>query len=553
MNVQALMAILLSASLLLTGSGVQSSQAENTVGSRLNQLFQTFAAQAASVEKTAVTTERVTLRTAPNALSKSQGQLPKGTEVKIVRSETVLNSRWCFVQSGSKEGWVSESSLSVAGQPSGLPTKVATGKSDANVYSSYSQSTRVLAQLEKGAELTIRRTAQFGGVDWVYATVKSSSISGWLLESDLNMPSRVTDTDLDHLEASASYVPNYAQLGFVTSNQLNVRTAPGTNFDRVGAYSGGDRIAILETNSGWGRTADGWVYLGYVYYEGQIGANCMIGNVTADQLNIRSGPSTNYPAVGSYGKDDRVMVLEQVYSNGGYWGYTRRGWVSMGYIRPDYIPGTTTPITGFGVVTAGTADVLNAAGTGTKVETLPKGTIVAVLETVKVGDVIWGHIPAGWIDMNTVDMRAVFQQTVVPPAPEMPEPEPTEPTEAPTEPAEAATDSPHRGTYRSSDGSSHRGSHGSSDGGTQRTHRRFRKKINRCEYARAVRSGIFFRAERNLTNDLPECGARHFPGASQPLYCLCGDRRTGRDGACEIYRPMQGTSASGHARILSAL
>ena len=57
---------------------------------------------------------------------------------------------------------------------------------------------------------------------------------------------------------------------------------------------------ILETNSGWGRTADGWIYLGYIYTEGQVGNSCMIGNVITQQLNIRSGPSTNYPATGSY-------------------------------------------------------------------------------------------------------------------------------------------------------------------------------------------------------------------------------------------------------------
>ena len=258
---QALIAILLSASLLLAGSAYQPSEADSAAAGRLIQLFQVLTGQLSTTEKIAKTTESTTLRSAPNALAKSQGQLTAGTEVTVIRSETVLNSRWCYVQAGAQSGWVRETSLSLAGYPNALPANVATVKGSANVYSSYNERTKVLAQLESGAELSIRRTAQFGGTDWVYATVNSSGISGWLLRDELNMPSVVTDTDLDRSDVTQSYYPTYAQLGYVTTSQLNIRTAPGTNFDKIGTYNGGERVAVLETNSGWGRTTDGWIYM----------------------------------------------------------------------------------------------------------------------------------------------------------------------------------------------------------------------------------------------------------------------------------------------------
>ena len=263
---QKLIAILLSASLLLAAGRAASSQEDSAPLGQLFQLIQTIFTQAES-RKTVTTTEATVLYSTPSPLAKTVMQLSSGTQVELIRSETVLNVRWCFVQADGVKGWVKESSLNlpVSSGAATLPANVAAVKSAASVYSSYNQSTRVLAQLEKGAEVTVLRRAQYSGTDWVYATVRSSGISGWLLESGLNMPNVVTNLDLSRSELT--YLPTYAQLGYVISNRLNIRTAPGTNFDQVGAYSGGERVGILETNSGWGRTVDGWIYLGYVYFE----------------------------------------------------------------------------------------------------------------------------------------------------------------------------------------------------------------------------------------------------------------------------------------------
>ena len=130
---QVLVAILLSASLLLASGSYQPSQTDGADGSRLIQLIQMLVAQAGTVQKSATTTERTTVHSAPSSLAKSEGQLAAGTQVTIIRSETVLNVRWHYVQAGSLKGWVPESSLSLAGSVSDLPANVATVRSSANI------------------------------------------------------------------------------------------------------------------------------------------------------------------------------------------------------------------------------------------------------------------------------------------------------------------------------------------------------------------------------------------------------------------------------------
>lgn len=449
---QVLIAFLLSASLLLAGGAAKPSNETETATAttRFMQVWNTILSQVESHEQTALTTESVALRSTPSSLSKSVAQLRANTSVKIIRTETVLGSQWCFVSVDGQKGWLKASSLGLeanaatgsttAQKPQELPTNVATVKDYASLYSLSTTYSQVLSQLEKGAALTVRRTTTYNNERWVYATSNSSHISGWVQESLLNMPDRVTGSDLETTSANQSYLPTYAQIGYVTSSQLNIRTAPGTNNDRIGSYNGGSRVGILETNSGWGRTADGWIYLGYIYTEGQVGNSCMIGNVITQQLNIRSGPSTNYPATGSYGLGDRVMVLEQVYSGGAYWGYTRRGWICMSYVKPDMIPGTTTPIYGYGVVTVANTNVLDKNdGSGKVVSTLAQGTVVPVLEVAVVGEITWAHTTNGWLNLNAVNMRTIYEQSMIPAAPEWPAPKPTEPT-APTEPSTAPTE-----------------------------------------------------------------------------------------------------------------
>lgn len=54
--------------------------------------------------------------------------------------------------------------------------------------------------------------------------------------------------------------------GMITANKLNIRSVPGPSGTILGVYYKGERVAILETDSdtGWYRTAKGWISHAYV-------------------------------------------------------------------------------------------------------------------------------------------------------------------------------------------------------------------------------------------------------------------------------------------------
>lgn len=126
-------------------------------------------------------------------------------------------------------------------------------------------------------------------------------------------------------------------VGYVTATELNARSGPATKHSSNGSYKYGTRIKILEQvtvdGSTWGYTSKGWVSLKYVYVEGKKGDGAGSGTITGDQLNIRSGPSTDYKSVGHLNKGDKVEILAQLKIGDSTWGYTSKGWVSMKYVE----------------------------------------------------------------------------------------------------------------------------------------------------------------------------------------------------------------------------
>lgn len=45
---------------------------------------------------------------------------------------------------------------------------------------------------------------------------------------------------------------------------LNIRTGPGTNYDKIGGYSYGSVVAVEADRDGWGQTDRGWVSMDYL-------------------------------------------------------------------------------------------------------------------------------------------------------------------------------------------------------------------------------------------------------------------------------------------------
>ena len=98
-----------------------------------------------------------------------------------------------------------------------------------------------------------------------------------------------------------------AEKEIVTPEKLNVRKGPSVENDKIGSLDRGRVVEILESNNGWNKVKltagnEGWVSGDYTAKEK--------ATVTATELNVRKGPSTENDKIGSLANGTVVEVLE---------------------------------------------------------------------------------------------------------------------------------------------------------------------------------------------------------------------------------------------------
>ena len=165
----------------------------------------------------------------------------------------------------------------------------------------------------------------------------------------------------------------------VTTDELNVRKGPGTNYASVASVFEGDELTITEAEYDsvgrvWGKYSAGWICMEYTNYEDVLAGKTeepetpaepeqpiepeqptepekpaqpeqpaepeatdkVMGTITAEGgLFIRSGAGTGYDKVGSYDENERVEILELKVVGASAWGRTDKGWISMTYVKLD--------------------------------------------------------------------------------------------------------------------------------------------------------------------------------------------------------------------------
>ena len=303
----------------------------------------------APVNIATVNEEQVNIRTAPSAESTVIGSLVKGDQVEIVDEQTLMGMSWGKILE-PETGWIPMDMIDL---PGGFVAPTEPEEPDETTPEETKPE-------ETKPEETKPNDTQGNGNDTVIVK------------------------------------------GIVTASELNIRDSASTDGNRVGAYTTGARVEILEKKDGWGRTDKGWISLTYVYQDGTVGKNTAKGVVIGNQLNVRSGPGTNYGRVASLNTGDRVNILEQFTIGGTKWGCIDKGWISLDYV---YIDGTTGENSGTGTVTGDQLNIRTGPGTtyGTN-GSLNKGDTVKILTQIKVGNTVWGCIDKGWISMDYVEM-----------------------------------------------------------------------------------------------------------------------------------------------------
>lgn len=216
--------------------------------------------------------------------------------------------------------------------------------------------------------------------------------------------------------------------GEVIASGLNVRNGAGISYKIIGSLNSGDKVSILRKEDNWYnikyKNSDAWVSSDFVVPMDNSDSGNSNGDnnstptnknykITADALNIRSGPGTSYGVISSVSYDTIVTASE---SRAGWLKISNKGvtgWISSDYVTednststpPSNDDGSNNTINKTGVVNADVLNVRNGAGTSyTVIDILSNNSTVYVLSekngwyNIRIGNT------CGWVSAEYISI-----------------------------------------------------------------------------------------------------------------------------------------------------
>lgn len=350
------------------------------------------------------------------------------------------NEKWGRLSTG---GWIelgnTEAKLVPAQKPSRQSVSVTVTNNYVNVRSGPGAHNVKVGSVSMGDVLNITETKVVNGTKW------GKFSGGWLCLMYTNYDSVIESGNQKDEEIIAVGT-------VVCSGYLNIRGGAGVNYGVVGSLNSGTKVNIYEkaTVAGheWGRINSGWICLDYVTLtaapapepsepvptpsepapsepqpsepdsededvstdeedeKDEKPKNKTGTVINCVELNVRSAPGAHNTKVGVVKKGSKVEILEETIYNGMPWGRISMGWISMHYIRVDYI--SSGDYTTGTVYNCNALNVRQAPGANTKLMgKITAGTRVEIFEQVTIGGESWGRINEGWICLSYVRMDNV--------------------------------------------------------------------------------------------------------------------------------------------------
>lgn len=172
--------------------------------------------------------------------------------------------------------------------------------------------------------------------DWLMA--RMSDLANQVNAKLGNVSKAPASTSTPEKNNSVINIPNPPFTVSVLVSDLNIRKTP--NGVTTGKYTGKGTFTIDKVQNGWGHLKSnvGWIYLENSSYVKIAGSSFVASKptssdykvrVTANSLNIRKGPGTNYATNGSITNKGTYTITEE--KNG--WGKLKSGsgWISLKY------------------------------------------------------------------------------------------------------------------------------------------------------------------------------------------------------------------------------
>ena len=391
-------------------------------------------------EVSAQTTEYVNFRTGPGTNYSSKGVIPSGTGITVTDTS---NSQWYAVRlSDGSTGYIYAEYISVSGSNTAEDGEVnAKTTADVNFRTGPGTNYNSKAVIGSGTGIIVTDT---GNSQW-YAVRLTNGSTGYIYAEYIRITGDVGTPSAPAEPTPAPSNPEAEQTA-KTTEYVNFRTGPGTNYSSKGVISLGTTVTVTDTsNSQWyavrlSNGSTGYIFAQYLKLTGNTSAPTATPAPsdpanektakTTEYVNFRTGPGTNYSSKGVVPSGTAITVTD---TSNSQWYAVRLADGSTGYIYAQYIKITSATATpapteapADGTVRAKTtADVNLRKGAGTNygvIRVVGNNTAVTVTEAtntwykVKLSDGTEGYLYAQYVTVTSGDINSVKKEETTDPS-----------------------------------------------------------------------------------------------------------------------------------------
>ena len=404
-------------------------------------------------ERSAKTTEYVNFRSGPGTNYSSKGVISLGTTVTVTDTS---NAQWYAVRlSNGSTGYIFAEYISFTGSntPSATaaPTQAPSNGSEqsaktteyVNFRSGPGTNYSSKGVIALGTTVTVTDTSNS---EW-YAVRLSNGSTGYIFAQYLKLNSSSSAT----ATPAPTQAPSGSEQTAKTTEYVNFRSGPGTNYSSKGVIALGTTVTVTDTsNSEWyavrlSNGSTGYIFAQYLKLNSSSSATATPAPTqapsgseqsakTTEYVNFRSGPGTNYSSKGVIASGTTVTVTDRSNSQ---WYAVRLANGSTGYIFAQYLkvtgtssatPTPTQAPSNDGTVQAKlTADVNLRRGAGTNygvIKVIGTGTTVTVTDAsnsqwykVKLSDGTEGYLFSEYLKVTSGDINSAKPSATPTPTP----------------------------------------------------------------------------------------------------------------------------------------
>ena len=391
-------------------------------------------------EVSAKTTEYVNFRSGPGTNYSSQGIIASGTTITVTDTS---NSEWYAVRlSNGSTGYIYAEyiSMSTGGSTSNGEERSAKTTEYVNFRSGPGTNYNSKGVIALGTTVTVTDTSN---AQW-YAVRLSNGSTGYIFAEYISF----TGSNTPSATAAPTQAPsNGSEQTAKTTEYVNFRSGPGTNYSSKGVIALGTTVTVTDTsNSEWyavrlSNGSTGYIFAQYLKLNSSSSATATPAPSGSEQtaktteyVNFRSGPGTNYSSKGVIASGTTVTVTDRSNSE---WYAVRLSNGSTGYIFAQYLkvtgtsPATPTPTqapSNDGTVQAKlTADVNLRRGAGTNygvIKVIGTGTTVTVTDAsnsqwykVKLSDGTEGYLFSEYLKVTSGNIDSAKPSATPTPTP----------------------------------------------------------------------------------------------------------------------------------------